>query len=113
MIYNGEIIDLEAMFADETEQEAPAPIIRRRGRPPKHDEGGNAKPLFSIELLEETLAEHGIIVAYDVIQKEMTVSGVVGEDVESLAANLPALLYTEMQSKSSKCSISGEYRETR
>lgn len=43
---------------------------------------------------------------FDVIAKEMTVSGVVDEDVESLAANLPVLLYNEMQSKCSKCSIS-------
>lgn len=62
-------------------------------------------PVLTPESLSEWLDKHGISIGYDEIGKTLVVGGLWDENPEQLEANLPALVFSKIQTEFQRCTI--------
>lgn len=62
-------------------------------------------PVLTPENLSEWLDKHGISIGYDEIGKKLVVGGLWNENPEQLEANLPALLFSKIQTEFQRCTL--------
>lgn len=62
-------------------------------------------PVLTPENLSEWLDKHGISIGYDEIGKTLVVGGLWDENPEQLEANLPALVFSKIQTEFQRCTI--------
>lgn len=62
-------------------------------------------PVLTPESLSEWLGKNGISIGYDEIGKALVVGGLWDENAEQLEANLPALVFSKIQSEFQRCTL--------
>lgn len=62
-------------------------------------------PVLTPESLAEWLDKHGISIGYDEIGKTLVVGGLWDENPEQLEANLPALIFSKVQTEFQRCTL--------
>lgn len=62
-------------------------------------------PVLTPETLSEWLGKNGISIGYDEIGKNLIVGGLWDENPEQLEANLPALIFSKIQTEFQRCTI--------
>lgn len=62
-------------------------------------------PVLTPETLSEWLGKNGISIGYDEIGKNLVVGGLWDENPEQLEANLPALIFSKIQTEFQRCTI--------
>lgn len=62
-------------------------------------------PVLTPENLSEWLDKHGISIGYDEIGKNLVVGGLWDENPEQLEANLPALIFSKIQTEFQRCTL--------
>lgn len=62
-------------------------------------------PVLTPETLAEWLDKHGISIGYDEIGKSLVVGGLWDENPEQIEANLPALIFSKIQSEFQRCTL--------
>ena len=62
-------------------------------------------PVLTPESLSEWLDKHGISIGYDEIGKILVVGGLWDENAEQIEANLPALIFSKIQTEFQRCTL--------
>lgn len=62
-------------------------------------------PVLTPEALSEWLDKHGISIGYDEIGKTLVVGGLWDENPEQIEANLPALIFSKIQTEFQRCTL--------
>lgn len=62
-------------------------------------------PVLTPESLSAWLDEHGISIGYDEIGKALVVGGLWDENAEQIEANLPALIFSKIQTEFQRCTL--------
>lgn len=62
-------------------------------------------PVLTPETLSQWLDKHGISVGYDEIGKSLVVGGLWDENPEQIEANLPALIFSKIQTEFQRCTL--------
>lgn len=62
-------------------------------------------PVLTPENLSEWLDKHGISIGYDEIAKTLVVGGLWDENPEQIEANLPALVFSKIQTEFQRCTL--------